>query len=51
MILAYDSDAAGQGAAERWYRWEQRFEIQFEVADLPPGAIRPMCGATIPKRS
>jgi DNA primase len=37
VVLAYDSDAAGQGAAERWYGWEQRFEIQVQVADLPPG--------------
>src|SRR5262249_41038642 len=37
VVLAYDSDAAGQGAAERWYGWEQRYEIQIEVADLPAG--------------
>jgi DNA primase len=37
VVLAYDSDAAGQGAAERWYGWEQRFDIQLEVADLPSG--------------
>ena len=37
VILAYDSDAAGQGAAERWYEWEQRYDIQLEVADLPAG--------------
>ena len=37
VVLAYDSDAAGQGAAEKWYGWEQRFEIQLEVADLPAG--------------
>jgi DNA primase len=37
VVLAYDSDAAGQGAAERWYGWEQRFEIEILVADLPAG--------------
>ena len=37
MTLAYDADAAGQAAAERCYQWEQRFEVQFQVADLPPG--------------
>jgi DNA primase len=37
VILAYDSDAAGQGAAEKWYGWEQRYEIQLQVADLPAG--------------
>ena len=24
VVLAYDSDAAGQGAAEKWYGWEQQ---------------------------
>jgi DNA primase len=37
VVLAYDSDAAGHGAAEKWYGWEQRYEIQVQVADLPPG--------------
>ena len=37
VVLAYDSDAAGQGAAEKWYGWEQRYEIQVQVADLPAG--------------
>ena len=37
VVLAYDADAAGQGAAERWYGWEQQFDIQLEVADLPAG--------------
>jgi DNA primase len=37
VTLAYDADAAGQAAAERCYQWEQRFEVQFQVADLPSG--------------
>jgi DNA primase len=37
VTLAYDADAAGRAAAERCYQWEQRFEVQFQVADLPPG--------------
>jgi DNA primase len=37
VVLAYDSDSAGQAAAERWYQWEQTYEVQVEVADLPPG--------------
>src|SRR3954447_15754059 len=37
VVLAYDSDAAGQSAAEKWYAWEQRYEIQLEVAALPAG--------------
>jgi DNA primase len=37
VTLAYDADAAGQAAAERCYQWEQRFEVQFQVADLGQG--------------
>ncbi len=37
ITLAYDADAAGQAAAERCYQWEQRYEVQFQVADLPAG--------------
>src|SRR5438270_3927583 len=37
VTLAYDADAAGQAAAERCYQWEQKFEVQFQVADLAPG--------------
>ncbi len=37
ITLAYDADAAGQAATERCYQWEQRFEVQFQVADLPAG--------------
>jgi DNA primase len=37
VTLAYDADAAGQAAAERCFLWEQRFEVQFQVADLPEG--------------
>jgi DNA primase len=37
VVLAYDGDAAGKGAADKWYGWEQRYEIQLQVADLPAG--------------
>lgn len=37
VVLAYDADAAGQNAAEKWYQWEQRFDIEVKVAALPPG--------------
>jgi DNA primase len=37
VVLAYDADTAGQAAAERWYEWEQRYEVEVQVADLPPG--------------
>jgi DNA primase len=38
VVLAYDADAAGQAAAERFYAWEQKFEIDIAVAALPAGS-------------
>ena len=38
VVLAYDADAAGQAAAERFYEWEQRYEVDIAVAALPAGA-------------
>jgi DNA primase len=37
LVLAFDADAAGQAAAERFYQWERDHEIEVSVADLPPG--------------
>ncbi|MFP3907804.1 MAG: toprim domain-containing protein, partial [Acidimicrobiales bacterium] len=37
VVLAFDADAAGQAAAERFYEWEQRFDVDVAVAALPPG--------------
>jgi len=37
VVLAYDADAAGQGAAEKWYSWEAEYEIELRVAALPSG--------------
>lgn len=37
VVLAYDADAAGQGAAEKWYAWESEYEIELRVAALPAG--------------
>ena len=37
VVLAYDADAAGQNAAERFYEWETRYELDLAVADLPAG--------------
>ena len=28
VVLAFDADAAGQGAAERFYEWEQKYQVQ-----------------------
>ena len=38
VVLAFDADAAGQGAAERFYEWEQQYQVQVAVARLPGGA-------------
>ncbi|HEX3424878.1 MAG TPA: DNA primase [Acidimicrobiales bacterium] len=37
VVLAYDADNAGLAAAERFYEWERRFEIDVAVAALPKG--------------
>ena len=37
VVLAFDADAAGQGAAERFYEWEKQFDVAVEVARLPRG--------------
>jgi DNA primase len=37
VVLAYDADAAGQNAAEKFYEWERRYELDLAVADLPAG--------------
>ncbi len=38
VVLAYDADAAGQTAAEKFYGWESRFEVHIGVVDMPPGS-------------
>lgn len=38
VVLAFDADAAGQGAAEKFYEWEQRYQVQVSVAAFPDGA-------------
>ncbi len=38
VILAYDADGAGQNAAEQFYEWERRFEMDLAVVSLPDGA-------------
>jgi DNA primase len=38
VVLAYDADAAGQAAAERFYAWEQQYEVDIAVAALPAGS-------------
>jgi len=37
IVLAFDADAAGQAAADRFYQWESRFDLDVVVAAMPPG--------------
>ncbi len=37
LVLAYDADAAGQAAAERFYEWEARYKVDIRVLSLPSG--------------
>jgi len=37
VVLAFDADAAGQGAAQRFYEWEERYQVQVKVARFPDG--------------
>ena len=49
VVLAYDADAAGQGAAEKWYRWEQRVRDP-AAGRRPPRRVAtpPTCGSDDP---
>ena len=38
VVLAFDADAAGQGAAARFYEWEKRYDVSVSVARLPEGS-------------
>jgi DNA primase len=37
VVLAFDADAAGQGAAEKFYEWEQKYQVSVSVARFPKG--------------
>jgi DNA primase len=37
VLLAFDADAAGRAAAERFHTWEQRYGIDVGVVSLPGG--------------
>jgi DNA primase len=37
VVLSFDADAAGQGAAERFYEWERKYDIAVSVVHLPDG--------------
>ncbi|HMK98086.1 MAG TPA: DNA primase, partial [Acidimicrobiales bacterium] len=38
IVLAYDADSAGQGAAGHFYDWERKYEADISVVSLPAGA-------------
>jgi DNA primase len=50
LVLAFDADAAGQAAAERFYQWERDHEIEVAVADLPSGVDPADLASTDPGR-
>ena len=37
VVLAFDADAAGQGAAARFYEWEATHKVEVQVARIPEG--------------
>ncbi|MSW21249.1 MAG: DNA primase [Actinobacteria bacterium] len=37
VVLAFDADAAGQGAAEKFYEWEEKYQVEVSVAHFPQG--------------
>lgn len=37
IVLAFDADTAGRAAADRFYRWEDKFDLDVVVAALPAG--------------
>jgi DNA primase len=50
VVLAFDADAAGQHAAERFYAWERKLELEVFVADLPEGVDPGELAITDPDR-
>ncbi len=50
IVLAFDADDAGKAAAERVYEWEQKYEIEVLVADLPTGVDPDDLSRTDPDR-
>ena len=38
IVLAYDAEAAGQAAADRFYAWERDLDLSLHVLALPKGA-------------
>ena len=38
VVLAFDADSAGQGAAAKFYEWEQKYQLRVFVARFPKGS-------------
>ena len=49
IVLAFDADEPGQGAAARFYEWERKYGLDVAVAALPPGADPGDLARTDPK--
>ena len=49
IVLAYDADDAGRGAAERFYEWEQRLDLEIRVLSLAAGTDPGEMGSTDPE--
>ncbi len=49
IVLAFDADTAGQAAADRFYQWEARFDLDVVVAAMPPGVDPADLAATEPE--
>ncbi len=50
IVLAYDADAAGQNAADKFYAWEKRYEVDLHVVELPKGTDPADVARTDPAR-
>ncbi len=50
IVLAFDADEAGQGAAERIYGWERRYEVDVFVVALPSSSDPAELARTDPDR-
>ena len=37
VVLAFDADAAGQGATDKFYAWEKKYDLSVSVAQFPAG--------------
>ncbi len=50
VVLSFDGDSAGQAAAEKFYAWERKYDLDVRVVDLPAGADPGDLALSDPKR-